>query len=65
MRDAPRDRPAGSEPRWRRVRRRLRTIPMHLILFLVATVTVPVWIVVAVVVDTIRWVARRRQGWVS
>lgn len=40
--------------------RRLRTVPLFLLLFLVTTVALPVLLVVAVAVDAVRWASRRR-----
>lgn len=42
------------------MRRRLRTIPTHVLLFFLATIAVPVWLVVALLIDTARWIVSRR-----
>lgn len=49
-----------SDSRGSRLRRRLRTVPTHLVLLLLATVLAPLWLVVGVVVDFIRWMIWRR-----
>ena len=56
-------RPRGdhpSESRGRRARRRLRTVPTHILLFVLVTVLGPVWLVVGLVVDLARWVVGRK-----
>jgi len=45
-----------------RVIRRLRTVPTHLLLFVLVTVLSPLWLVVGLVIDAARWVAVRRHG---
>ena len=40
--------------------RRLRTVPLFLLLFVVTTVALPFLLAVAVVVDAVRWLVRRR-----
>jgi 1-acyl-sn-glycerol-3-phosphate acyltransferase len=42
------------------VLRRLRTVPLFLLLFVVTTLALPVLLAVAVVVDALRWLIRRR-----
>ncbi|MBI5157025.1 MAG: lysophospholipid acyltransferase family protein [Acidimicrobiia bacterium] len=46
----------------RRLRRRLRTVPTHLLLFALVTVLAPVWLVVGLVIDVVRRLVRHRRG---
>ena len=48
------------ESRGRRLRRRLRTVPTHLVMFLLVTVLAPAWLIVGLLIDVPRWLIRRR-----
>jgi 1-acyl-sn-glycerol-3-phosphate acyltransferase len=48
------------ESRGRRLRRRLRTVPTILGLLVLTTVLAPLWLIVGVLVDVVRWVVGRR-----
>jgi 1-acyl-sn-glycerol-3-phosphate acyltransferase len=43
-----------------RIRRRLWTVPLHLALFVLATLALPLLLTVGLVVDAVRWLVRRR-----
>lgn len=49
-----------TEPRGVRVRRRLVTIPRHILFLVLTTVTLPILVVGALLVDVVRWVFTRR-----
>lgn len=45
-----------------RLRRRLRTVPTHLILFALVTVLSPIWLIVGLAIDLVRWITGRHHG---
>ena len=45
-----------------RTLRRIRTVPTHVLLFLLVTALTPVWLVVGLLIDVFRWVTRRHHG---
>jgi 1-acyl-sn-glycerol-3-phosphate acyltransferase len=44
------------------LRRRLRTVPTQLLLFALVTALAPLWFVVGLVIDAVRWLAGRHHG---
>lgn len=52
----------STESGWRRLRRRLRSVPVHLVLFVVVTILSPLWAVVGVVIDLHRTLVRKRPA---
>jgi len=54
------DGPPVIESSGTRLRRRLRTVPTHLVLFVLVTALAPVWLVVGLTIDLGRWLFRRR-----
>jgi 1-acyl-sn-glycerol-3-phosphate acyltransferase len=45
-----------------RLRRRLRTVPTHFLLFALVTILAPVWLVVGLMIDTVRRLVKHRHG---
>ncbi|HEX9977982.1 MAG TPA: 1-acyl-sn-glycerol-3-phosphate acyltransferase, partial [Acidimicrobiia bacterium] len=51
-----------TETGWARLRRRIRTVPVHLALFGAVTVLAPLWAVVGIVIDLHRTLVRKRPA---
>jgi 1-acyl-sn-glycerol-3-phosphate acyltransferase len=53
---------AVSENGWTRVRRRIRTVPVHVALFGFVTLLAPLWLLVGLVIDLYRTLLRKRPA---
>ena len=50
------------EAGWVRLRRRVRTVPLHVLMFVLVTALIPLWILVGAVIDLYRTLIRKRPA---